>query len=330
VQNDRQLQDIITRLPDARIGVVGDLMADRFIYGDAERLSPEAPVPVVRITKRTTMPGGAANVARNVLSLGGSLALFGVIGEDEAGAEVCHCFGNARADLRGVLHLHERQTTIKTRIVARAQHMLRYDEEHIRPLSESANCELLSRFGDAVENLDVLLFSDYAKGVASEALVTGLWSICKLHNVKIVVDPKPENIGMFAGADVIKPNMIEALKLANLDHSPENVDMLEVCKAVARQADVSSVLVTAGQGGMYAYAGGEYMHLPGFPREVYDVAGAGDTTLATIAMALACDADLFSSARLGNLAGSIAVGKLGTAVVERDELSTELSAVIDG
>lgn len=328
--SDRELLKLIKRLPQAKIAVVGDLMADRFIYGDAQRLSPEAPVPVVRITKRTTMPGGAANVARNVLALGGSVALFGVLGEDEAGAEVRQALGNGRADLGGVINLPGRQTTIKTRIVARAQHMLRYDEEHIAPLPATATHELLERFASVANNLDVLVFSDYAKGVASQALVDGLWGICGKHGVTIVVDPKPENIKLFSGADVIKPNLDEALKLSGLDHRADSTDMQSVCQRVAEHAKAKNVVVTAGMGGMHVLAGGEYKHLAGFPREVYDVVGAGDTTLAAIAMALACGADLLSGARLGNLAGSIAVGKLGTAVVDRQELSAELTVVVDG
>ena len=311
------------RFVGAHIAVIGDLMADRFIYGSARRLSPEAPVPVVDVKRQVLQPGGAANVANNVLSLGGKLRIFGALGEDEAGESVFNTLEGNGAQVDGVLRIAERPTTLKTRIVAQAQHMLRFDEEDASPLPEYRVQELLARLKPQLSELSAVVLSDYAKGVLTATLVSGVIQACGEQNVPVIVDPKPANAHLYKGASLIKPNLGEALRLVGHEHDASDDEMHGVCAKLQAQLGVANVVVTAGSRGMFVRAGKEYEHLPGLPREVYDVAGAGDTTLAAIALALACGACVFNAARLGNLAGSIAVGHLGVTAVTAADLLAE-------
>jgi D-beta-D-heptose 7-phosphate kinase / D-beta-D-heptose 1-phosphate adenosyltransferase len=320
------LASIVSRFPQAKIAVVGDLMADRFIYGSARRLSPEAPVPVVDVARQVLQPGGAANVANNVLSLGGALWLYGVLGQDEAGGSVLRALAGNGARLEGVLQLAERPTTLKTRVVAQAQHMLRFDQEDASPLPDSITAVLLERLEPQLGELSAVVLSDYAKGVLTPQLIANVIMACRAKGVPVIVDPKPVNAHLYTGADLIKPNLGEALRLVSHVQDATDADMPGVCASLQNRFGVPNIVVTAGGRGMFVRAGEEYEHLPGLPREVYDVAGAGDTTLAAIALALAAGAGVFDAARLGNLAGSIAVGRLGVTAVSAGELLAEAEA----
>lgn len=320
------LRQVLARFPTVRAAVIGDLMADRFIYGEARRLSPEAPVPVVHIRKRTIQPGGAANVANNVLSLGGKLALFGVLGDDEAGRDVHGILEQRGADLSGVRFEARRPTTVKTRVVAQAQHLVRFDEEETGPIDGEVSAWLLDRLSALAGTLNVVVFSDYAKGLLGQDLVGKAMALCRERGLPVVADPKPANIGLYKGVDVIKPNLGEALRLIGWEQEPGEDDMAAVCRRVRERSEARGVIVTAGWRGMYVLDEHGFAHIPGTPREVYDVAGAGDSTLAAIALALACGASLHDAAHLGNLAGGIAVEKLGIATVSAEEMLAEIEA----
>ena len=315
-----QLLPFIDRFPTVRTGVLGDLMVDRFIYGEARRISPEAPVPVVQIRRRTTQPGGAANVGNNVLSLGGRLALFGVLGDDEAGREAAALLKQAGAELSGVMLDSKRPSTIKTRVVAQAQHLVRFDEEETKPIDGPITSWLLERISAALDGLQVFVISDYAKGLLSPELVRGVIGRCQARGIKVVADPKPVNAALFEGVDVIKPNLGEALRLAGEERDLSEDEMPALCRAVLERTGAGSVVVTAGARGMYVLDSAGYIHLHSEAREVYDVAGAGDSTLAAIALMLGCGAPLAAAARIGNLAGAVAVGKLGIAAVRQSEI----------
>jgi len=321
---------MIDAFPRARIGVLGDLMVDRFIYGSAQRLSPEAPVPVVRIRERTIQPGGAANVGSNVLSLGGQLRLFGVLGDDEDGHTISAMLSGTGADVSGVLHLPHRPSTVKTRVIAQSQQVLRYDEEETGELSVEEAEQIAQHVAAALPKLDALIASDYAKGVISPGLAQYVLAQCKAQGVLTFADPKPANIESFTGMDVIKPNYSEALRLAGREREATPDEMGDVCREILKRTEARNVVVTAGSRGMYVLADGDFEHIPGLKRDVYDVAGAGDTTLAAMALALAVGASLIDAARLGNVAGSIAVSKLGTAAVTAEELRKEVAAVYGG
>jgi len=332
VLSNAELQAVCRRFDSLTVGVVGDLMADRFVYGDADRLSPEAPVPVVRITRRETMPGGAANVAVNIARLGGRFRLFGVLGADGAAAEVMRFLAQLGGDAAGIVTDQNRPTTVKTRIVARSQHLLRYDYETDDHLTEELEQLLVARFESAAEALDVVVISDYAKGLFHGRLAELILRVCNRLQTPVLVDPKPVNARQFSGAYLVKPNLGEALRLAGRERKPPVEEMPAVCREVAEACGAGNVVITGGNQGMFVLDGGAFSHLPGLPREVFDVAGAGDTTMAAIALGIAAEIDVTSAARLGNVAGSIAVGKLGTAAVSRQELVDELGRVeeLDG
>jgi len=325
-----QLLQIIDRFGAVRAGVLGDLMADRFIYGTASRISPEAPVPIVQIRQRTIQPGGAANVGNNVLSLGGRLQLFGALGDDEAGREVRELLAARGAQLAGVLMLASRPSTVKTRVVAQAQHIVRFDEEQTAVLADPELDQLGELVLQQLAEIDVLIISDYAKGVIASRLVNQILARCRELGVRTFADPKPVNIELFAGVDVIKPNYQEALRLTGRERQVEADGMDEVCREVRRRSGARDVVITAGSRGMFLLHGEQFSHLPGLAREVYDVAGAGDTTLAALALALAAGAELITAGQLANLAGSIAVGKLGIASVTAAELRAEVKEVYGG
>jgi D-beta-D-heptose 7-phosphate kinase/D-beta-D-heptose 1-phosphate adenosyltransferase len=312
----------LPRFAAARIGVLGDLMIDRFVYGEVERISPEAPVPVVAVKRRITQPGGAANTAVNVLSLGGQLRLFGVLGADEAANEVLALLRGRGADTSGVQLAAGRPSTVKTRVVAQSQQVVRFDEEDVSPLPGETHAALLDSVRGALPELDLLVVSDYAKGVIGPAFASELLRACRDAGVAVVADPKPVNAICFAGADVIKPNLGEALRLAGWERAPDDAALGELCVLVRERTGVPGVVVTAGARGVYVLEGETLTHLPGAAREVYDVAGAGDSVLAALALGLASGLSLTGAAQLGNLAGSIAVGHLGIAAVTQAELRT--------
>jgi D-beta-D-heptose 7-phosphate kinase / D-beta-D-heptose 1-phosphate adenosyltransferase len=319
------LTELLSRIARVRIGVLGDLMVDRFIYGDAQRISPEAPVPVVTIRERTTQPGGAANVANNVVSLGGRCSLFGILGDDPAGHEVRAMLVAEGCDVRGVLAPAGYHSTVKTRVVAQSQQLLRIDEEHAQPVDAQTSALLLAAIVEQLDELSVLVISDYAKGVLSRELAQQVIDVAAGANVPVVVDPKPSNMDFYAGADVVKPNLGEALCYVGREQATNDA-MQSVCEQVREGSETKAVVITAGAHGSYIFDGATFSHLEGHARAVYDVAGAGDSTLAALALALGASADLVTAVALGNMAGSIAVGKLGVAAVTADEMRTELEA----
>jgi D-beta-D-heptose 7-phosphate kinase/D-beta-D-heptose 1-phosphate adenosyltransferase len=300
-------------------------MVDRFIYGDAERLSPEAPVPVVRLRRRTSQPGGAANVASNVTSLGGQVSVFGAVGDDPAGDEIRAMLEAQGADLSGVVSPSGYPTIIKTRVIARGQQMLRIDEEEPGLLSRDAQGEVAKRLSGMIGDIDAVVISDYAKGLITLDMALHVVTICNDAGVPVLVDPKPTNAAMFAGADLIKPNLGEAIQIAGRDNREAQLDMPGLCKAVHDASGVQSVIVTAGSQGMHVLSSGVYSYLPGQTREVYDVAGAGDSTLAAIALGMAAGLSVLEAAWLGNLAGSLAVGHQGVASIRAEELLEEVA-----
>jgi rfaE bifunctional protein kinase chain/domain len=312
------LLDALHHFPSLSAGVIGDMMVDRFLYGEAERISPEAPVPVVRVREQVMQPGGAANVGRNVLSLGAKLALFGVLGDDDPGRSVRDMLADSGAQLPGLLLLPDRPSTLKTRVVAQSQQLVRFDEEESGALNTQHAAELLRILSTTLPWLNVVVLSDYAKGVLKNGLAAQVITMAHSRGLPVVADPKPLNIAAYADVDVVKPNLGEARQLAG--DAAKELTPPELCRAVLERSKARSVVVTAGGQGMYVLAAGQFTHLPSKAREVYDVAGAGDTTLAALALGLASGLPLVEAARLGNLAGSIAVGKLGTSAVSYSEL----------
>ena len=300
-------------LRGARVLVVGDVMLDRYWFGDVERISPEAPVPVVRVARTDDRLGGAANVARNVAALGAAASLIGVIGADEPGDCVRRLL-----EASGVApHLFVDaavKTTIKLRVIGRTQQLLRIDFEN-QP-TDDALLAKLDEFERVVSDHDVVVFSDYGKGGLTH--IPRMIAAARAAGRRVLVDPKGSEYARYRGAHIITPNRAELREVVG--RWADEAELTTKAQALRRDLGLEALLVTRSEEGMSLYGEGSTLNVPTVAREVFDVSGAGDTVIATMAAALAAGASLEDAVRLSNQAAGIVVGKLGTAVVTADEL----------
>jgi D-beta-D-heptose 7-phosphate kinase / D-beta-D-heptose 1-phosphate adenosyltransferase len=320
---DTELAQIVRRFDDARLLVVGDVMLDRYVSGTASRLSPEAPIAVLRPTAKRATLGGAANVALNVATLGGRVTLVGAIGDDAAGEEI-NALLTANGITPNLLVIQKRPTTAKTRFMAGSHQLMRLDEETTAPI-EHANAEaLLGQFTEALITADVVILSDYAKGVLSDPVLEGVLKRSKAMNRVVIADPKRLDFAAYRGVTVLTPNEHEVRQATHI----EAADDTEADRAGRRALELSgadAVLVTRSAKGLTLVRRDELaMHLPTRAREVADVSGAGDTLVAALAVALGAGASLPDAATLANVTAGISVGKQGTATVSREELLSVL------
>ena len=298
----------------ARVLVVGDVMLDRYWSGPCSRISPEAPVPVVRVDELEDRPGGAGNVALNIAGLGGRARLMGVVGADEAGAALGHQLAAAGVDC-DFIEAPGSATITKLRALAQSQQLLRLDFEDGFAGFDPAL--LAERVATALDEADVLLLSDYGKGALRE--VQGLIALARERGVPVVVDPKGSDFARYRGATLITPNFGEFA--AVVGHCADESEIARRAEVLRRELDLQALLVTRSEKGMSLFrAGGEALHQPTHAREVYDVTGAGDTVIATLAASLAAGTGLADAVQLANLAAGVVVGKLGTATLSAEEL----------
>jgi rfaE bifunctional protein kinase chain/domain len=317
LSRDRLLH-LIGRMKSSRVVVIGDIMIDRYLYGDTERLSPEAPVPVVAVRERSAKLGGAANVAANVASMGASCLLVGTVGDDSDGAAIRQELVVGRLDGRHVVTVAGRPTTSKTRIIARAQQIVRIDDE-VDALLDGPDLDRLIRSAqDALADADALLLEDYNKGALAPPLIAEVMALARRRGIPVVVDPKYRQFFAYAGATVFKPNRRElesalgaAVDLQNRNTLPE----------VLARLKVDNLLVTLGADGMLLVTkDGGSLRIPSIAREVFDVSGAGDTVTAWLGTALAAGASLAEAAQLANYAAGVEVAKPGVATVSPEEV----------
>jgi D-beta-D-heptose 7-phosphate kinase/D-beta-D-heptose 1-phosphate adenosyltransferase len=306
--------------PAPRIIVLGDLILDRYLHGTVDRISPEAPVPVVRLAQTEIRAGGAANVALNLVSLGSQVVLGSVVGDDAAANSLLTLLQRVGIDIQNVIRQAGRPTTVKTRVMARHQQVVRLDEEDDSPVSDASAQRLVECVRQQLESADGLLVSDYAKGVLDSRVLAPLLAAARAANKLVVIDPKRSNFSLYAPAHVITPNQTELARAAQLE-----IRQLDDVERAARQLLDSyrfdAVLVTRGEAGMMLVARDRpVLSVPAQAREVYDVTGAGDTVVATLAARLAAGDDLAQAAEWSNYAAAIAVGRLGTAAVSWDEI----------
>lgn len=314
-KRNKKLLEILERFPGKRIAVLGDLMLDSYIWGDTERISPEAPVPVVLASRESMMPGGAGNTASNVAALRGVCEMYGLVGEDQAGEELL-----AALELEGIgaetgwVFRRPGSTIQKMRIIARGQHMVRIDREDGTPLPRPLESAALKRLSAAFPKLDGVVVSDYAKGFVTKRIMQEVVRLASKAGKPVVVDGKPQHLAFYKGVTVFTPNTREALEAAR-------VSSLERAGALLQKRLRSTILVTRGGEGMSLFSQGKKpYHIPAKPRQVFDVSGAGDTVVAVVALALAAGASEREAAELANEAGGIAVGKVGAAPVSLEEL----------
>ena len=329
-----RLAKIASQFSGLRIGVFGDLMLDELLRGEATRISPEAPVPVVLIrdtrTDESCFPGGAGNVAANVAALGGRAMVFGVVGDDETGRKLAERFAARGIDARQVVEEPERTTPRKLRIVAHQHQLLRVDFEQVGPISPRASRLLTERFTRSVGTLDALIISDYQKGSVTSDLCVEFTALARRRGIPVLVDPKPEHPEICRNATVVTPNLYEAERMA-CEAGKERVPLADAralrsaAPLLLEKLGCEALLITRGGEGMTLVERGGRLHdIPSVPRPVYDVTGAGDTVIAVMALALAAGGSMREAATLANLAGGSVVLKFGTAVITPDELLAAL------
>lgn len=326
-------RDHLQRLAQGRILVVGDVMLDHFIWGHVRRISPEAPVPIVEVTREEFYPGGAANVARNISPFSPNTHLMGRVGKDMAADKLRELLIEDKVDPAPLLVHPTLPTISKARVSARQQQIVRVDREKLLPLTDDELIEVEQRLRDLAPNLDAIILEDYGKGFMTEKLMQLVAKIAAEHQLIVTVDPSPRNPLPWAGVSLVKPNRLEAFAAAGLeDHllteAPlENNELLEVGRVLLAKWNVASVLVTLGEQGMMLFERGKPPHhIPTRAREVFDVSGAGDTAIALLTLALASGHSLREAAEISNHASGIVVGKLGTATLTPDELLAAFSS----
>jgi len=316
---------ILDAFPGGRVVVVGDAMLDVFVFGQVSRISPEAPVPVVKVTSEAERLGGAANVALNVQSLGGRATLVGVVGDDLASKRLARATREEGVEAR-LIPIKERPTTVKTRIMAHQHQMVRTDHEVSDPIDAGVAARLLKEAASVLRKGSALIVSDYQKGVVTRAFMRDLIALARRKGARVLVDPKVRNIGFFKGAFLVTPNQKEAEQISGIDIGSDE-DAEKAVRRVALLAGTEGALVTRGEEGMsLGLRSGrsfKYWHVRSAAREVFDVTGAGDTAIAALALALVSGAEPYEAMVISNLAAGVAVGKLGTSSVTAAEIRAE-------
>lgn len=305
---------------ERRILVIGDLMLDEFLWGRARRIAPEAPVPVVEIERETLHLGGAGNVAANLASLGASPMIVGVIGSDGTGERLREEIARTGIKDAALIVDQSRPTTLKTRIIAHSQHVVRTDREKKNPVDMDIERELAASFLELLSNAEAVIVSDYEKGVITPSLLQFILPAAAEKGIPVCIDPKLKNFELYRPATIVTPNQQEAESVSRI--AIESIESLE--RAGRHLRDMLggvNILITRGEGGMSLFNGDQAVtHVPTVAREVYDVTGAGDTVAAALTLALACDASTIEAAIVANHAAGIVVGKVGTASATAEEI----------
>jgi D-beta-D-heptose 7-phosphate kinase/D-beta-D-heptose 1-phosphate adenosyltransferase len=321
-------RQILAAAHKTRVLVVGDVMLDQFIWGGVSRISPEAPVPVVDFSRESFMPGGAANVARNLVSLATPAELFGAIGSDDAARKLLKLLGEQDIGCTGLVKNSARHTSIKTRIVAHRQQVVRIDRETRGAIDAKTTAKLLTEFKTRLAQADAVIVGDYGKGVVTQALLNEIKSLCRERGVWLSLDPKPVHHLNLSNLSLITPNRREAFELADLPDDTKNENplldkhLMLVAERLLNELRPALLLVTLGELGMLLCQRGQKpFHIPTVAQEVFDVSGAGDTVIATFTLAIAAGASPMEAAILSNHAAGIVVGKVGTATTTPEELA---------
>ncbi|OYV51670.1 MAG: bifunctional heptose 7-phosphate kinase/heptose 1-phosphate adenyltransferase [Acidocella sp. 20-58-15] len=321
-----ELSNYVKQLSRASVLVVGDVMLDRYVYGDVTRISPEAPVPILTVSREVAMPGGAGNVVRNITALDGAAAFVSVVGDDQAGSDLTGLIGGQQGVEPWLLVQGGRTTTLKTRYIALGQHLIRADREETVELPAKLSERLVRIATDAMAATSVTVLSDYRKGVLSTEIAQRLIAAAKAMNRPVIVDPKGSDYSRYHGADIVTPNRRELAEATGKPVATE-ANIVAAAHELLQRYQFGAVLVTRAEDGMTLVTPQAVRHYPGEAKDVFDVSGAGDTVVATLAAAMAVQVPLFEAARLANIAGGIVVGKVGTAVARPNELLAAITPV---
>jgi D-glycero-beta-D-manno-heptose-7-phosphate kinase len=320
-------RQILAAATKTRVLVVGDVMLDQFIWGGVSRISPEAPVPVVDFSRESFMPGGAANVARNLVSLATPTELFGAIGNDDAGRKLQKILAEQNIGCTGLVKNSARHTSVKTRIVAHQQQVVRIDRETRDGLDQITTTRLLAEIKNKIPKADAVIVGDYGKGVVTQPLLNEIKSLCRARGVWLSLDPKPVHHLNLSNLSLITPNRKEAFELADLPDETKtsnpfaDKNLMLVAERLLNELRPALLLITLGELGMLLCQRGQKpFHIPTVAQEVFDVSGAGDTVIASFTLAIAAGASPIEAAVLSNHAAGIVVGKVGTATTTPEEL----------
>jgi len=323
----RKLKELLDKFPENKILVIGDLILDRFIWGKVSRISPEAPVPVVEVERESSAVGGAANVARNIVSLRGRATLAGVIGKDSQGRSLKREIKKCGIYSEGVIIDSSRPTTIKSRVIAHQQQVVRIDKEERVKLSAEAESRLIDYIKRILKEVKAVIISDYNKGVITPTVMSEVLALAKEKRLLVAVDPKWENYKLYREPYIITPNKKEAEIISGIKII-DGSSLLEAGKRLMTTSNCQALLITQGAKGMSLFIrdkGINSIHIPTSAREVYDVTGAGDTVISSITLALCSNASFQEAAYLANLAAGLVVAKLGTATINASELLNSIN-----
>jgi rfaE bifunctional protein kinase chain/domain len=323
----KRVRQILDAAAQTRILVVGDVMLDTFVWGSVARISPEAPVPVVDFDRESSMPGGAANVARNLTALQVTTEIYGVVGKDHAASELKRLLTEHRIGCRGLVSSNARPTSVKTRIVAHTQQVVRIDREARDGIDGALRRKLSTRLAMSISGAAAVIVGDYGKGVVTQPLLDELKTLCHKRGLWLSLDPKPVHHINLEGLSLITPNRKETFELARLpdetkNHNPlEDANLMQAAERLLRELRPALLLITLGELGMLLCQRDKPpFHIPTVAQEVFDVSGAGDTVIGTFTLAIAAGASPIEAAILSNHAAGIVVGKVGTATVTSEEL----------
>jgi len=299
---------------------VGDVILDHLIFGTVNRISPEAPVPVVWVNKESFLCGGAANVGLNLRALGASVNLCGVIGDDRFGKDLLSLTVKSGINTKLVVKDKQRPTTLKTRVIAHQQQVVRVDRESLKFLSSSVNKLIVRKISKCLDDFDAVIIEDYGKGVINPFIVKSIIELCRKKKKIITVDPKEEHFDYYQNVTALTPNLKEAEVLAGVK-AKDDEGIASLGKKIIEKLSPEALLVTLGEGGMALFANGRYRNIPTAALEVFDVTGAGDTVISVFTLSLACGASYEEAALIANFAAGIVVGKLGAATTTKKEIS---------
>src|SRR4030065_2221246 len=322
-----RLAEYITRFNNATVLVIGDIIADHYIWGKVERISPEAPVPIVDVQSESFLLGGAGNVASNILSLGGRVRICGVVGRDDMGQWIINRLESDGVCKDGIVGEEGRPSSKETRVIAHNQHVVRFDHESRGEISQHSQDIINEYIRTHINDIKVIVISDYAKGVITRNLVKSILQLADDNDLCVIVDPKLKHFEFYTGATVITPNTSEASIASGLSISDDET-LVKAGNILLNQSNAEAILITRSEHGMSLFQrNNEVTHIPAVAREVYDVTGAGDTVVSTLALSVAAGASLTDAALLANYAGGIVVGIVGTATVHQEQLIAALNDV---
>lgn len=319
------IKDLTEKFSTVKVLVVGDVMLDRYWWGSVSRISPEAPVPVVRLDKTSSTAGGAANVAANIVGLNASATLVGLIGNDHESEILSDILEKSNISSRNLKVIDNYQTTVKTRIIAHNQQVVRLDQETAKAISVENSLAIFEQIKDLIAESHIVVVSDYAKGFLTDVFLSRLITFCDKHNLKVLVDPKGKDYSKYKGATLLTPNQKEAADACALEEGENNIVEL-AGKKLLNEFAAEAVLITQGERGMTLFNKNDRSrHFSALARNVYDVTGAGDTVIATLAVALGAGLDYMEAAELANIAAGLVVEQIGTTTITTKMLESSFN-----